>query len=799
MRYLSIFIVLVFLSPSETFGYADVSITVNDHLSCSGQFYTGMLNYINIRISNSDRIQAAAMAFEFSDYPVPVVWRTVQGSCYPECIVASGCRSEGVWTLPQLLQNSHLDGVLPDQVLFGGVTMPGQGLPPGNDITYQIAVYIPANGPAGQFCIDNVFYPPAGTWEFNEGSFGYAPTFQGQPNVSIVDPDAPRVCFNVVQRRCGDLNLDGLVDWTDYHKLVSFIHGIGGAVCPLKFADINGDCAVGSADSARFYNHLTNGNSTPLCSCEENVPPCSDCSGQKPGDVNNDGQIAQTDLSFLVAFLCAGGPSPAVIANADVNGDCQIDSVDIVRLASYLNAGFPPPVECTCDNPELVGCTVPSGVCEHSYADPVFLVCPGGDAAFNVWLRDYYGQPIVGDTSTYIEFVSSCTGISSCEATPPTILHALSPSDAEGRVTFVFEGGGCNDACRALVMANCGVITSVPVRSFDTDGNDSVSLTRDFVFSECNNYDAVAGIQYADQEAFNLHCGHHCGMGAGERFSAEFVLDPAQDLNPGQSVLLKLRLQNNNPTSCFVGFVGFFASGFGTGGGETLIQNYPYNGNLAAGGKDSITISYVVPGAGHGCLRTRFIATCCDTAISLERCLISRQLCGQMAGLCYEFFVRILDRPIYGVVIQDDFLPTGWYLSDISIPGGNPILPPATVSFKICSPLDVELGDMATVPVQLWTDASHVLPPIIPVAKVFITPRTGDIDGNCLVSVSDVVYLINYIFAGGPPPHPCQAGDVDCSGICNISDAVYLINYIFIGGPPPCIPGAATPEPNCGD
>lgn len=62
----------------------------------------------------------------------------------------------------------------------------------------------------------------------------------------------------------------------------------------------------------------------------------------------------------------------------------------------------------------------------------------------------------------------------------------------------------------------------------------------------------------------------------------------------------------------------------------------------------------------------------------------------------------------------------------------------------------------------------------------------GDADGNSLLSVSDVVRLINYIFAGGPAPIPLAAGDSDCTGIVTISDAVYLINYIFVGGAQPC-------------
>jgi len=62
----------------------------------------------------------------------------------------------------------------------------------------------------------------------------------------------------------------------------------------------------------------------------------------------------------------------------------------------------------------------------------------------------------------------------------------------------------------------------------------------------------------------------------------------------------------------------------------------------------------------------------------------------------------------------------------------------------------------------------------------------GDADGSQAVNISDAVFLINYIFAGGPAPDPLTAGDVDCSGLVTISDAVYLINYIFSGGPQPC-------------
>ena len=65
----------------------------------------------------------------------------------------------------------------------------------------------------------------------------------------------------------------------------------------------------------------------------------------------------------------------------------------------------------------------------------------------------------------------------------------------------------------------------------------------------------------------------------------------------------------------------------------------------------------------------------------------------------------------------------------------------------------------------------------------------GDVNADNRITVSDVVYMINWIFGGGPEPIPDQfVGDVNCDATANISDVVYLIDYIFGGGPAPCGP-----------
>jgi hypothetical protein len=61
----------------------------------------------------------------------------------------------------------------------------------------------------------------------------------------------------------------------------------------------------------------------------------------------------------------------------------------------------------------------------------------------------------------------------------------------------------------------------------------------------------------------------------------------------------------------------------------------------------------------------------------------------------------------------------------------------------------------------------------------------GDASGDGLITSSDVVYLINYLFAGGLQPDPLEKADVNNDGEVNFADAVYLINYLFAYGAPP--------------
>jgi aminopeptidase N len=79
-------------------------------------------------------------------------------------------------------------------------------------------------------------------------------------------------------------------------------------------------------------------------------------------------------------------------------------------------------------------------------------------------------------------------------------------------------------------------------------------------------------------------------------------------------------------------------------------------------------------------------------------------------------------------------------------------------------------------------DFTHVI------KRAAALPICGDANADGRIDITDVVYLIAYIFSGGPAPTPTLRGDADCNASIDISDAVFLVNYVFSGGQTPHCP-----------
>jgi len=119
-----------------------------------------------------------------------------------------------------------------------------------------------------------------------------------------------------------------------------------------------------------------------------------------------------------------------------------------------------------------------------------------------------------------------------------------------------------------------------------------------------------------------------------------------------------------------------------------------------------------------------------------------------------------------GLVPRSDSLI--WLCSDFSTNDGTH--PSATGREKVANLLvDFFKSDSTAIP---WF-----------VKDVYVA---GDANRNREITLSDVIFLVNYIFKGGLAPYPLLAGDSDCSNAITLADIIYLINYLFKSGPAPC-------------
>jgi hypothetical protein len=106
----------------------------------------------------------------------------------------------------------------------------------------------------------------------------------------------------------------------------------------------------------------------------------------------------------------------------------------------------------------------------------------------------------------------------------------------------------------------------------------------------------------------------------------------------------------------------------------------------------------------------------------------------------------------------------------VSIPSGRPIGRVGWITATATSQTNPSLTDQASLSVT---------------AEGLVPFVRGDVNVDGVINVGDIVYLITFLYRGGPAPDPLWTGDVNCDGVVNIGDVVYLVNYLFKNGDPP--------------
>ncbi len=76
--------------------------------------------------------------------------------------------------------------------------------------------------------------------------------------------------------------------------------------------------------------------------------------------------------------------------------------------------------------------------------------------------------------------------------------------------------------------------------------------------------------------------------------------------------------------------------------------------------------------------------------------------------------------------------------------------------------------------------------PVAQSGSIYACAHRGNMDGEEGITVSDVTFLVDYLFKGGPAPDPLESSDVNCDDETTVVDLSHLVDYLFRFGPPPC-------------
>ncbi|MCA8960434.1 MAG: hypothetical protein KDC38_07970 [Planctomycetes bacterium] len=177
-----------------------------------------------------------------------------------------------------------------------------------------------------------------------------------------------------------------------------------------------------------------------------------------------------------------------------------------------------------------------------------------------------------------------------------------------------------------------------------------------------------------------------------------------------------------------------------------------------------------------------------------------------------DFIILTLDLPageaIYAVLFDasppfdfDILPPVGFPLLITELTGTIPVGTPDqdipfTFTDGIGSPPknNIFVVDFGSVLVQTRFDGQlQVRTPPVPTAPFFVR---GDVNMDAQIDLGDVIFHLNYTFAGGEQPDCLDAGDANNDGHSDVSDAIFLLDFLFALGPHPALPYPAPgPDP----
>lgn len=176
-----------------------------------------------------------------------------------------------------------------------------------------------------------------------------------------------------------------------------------------------------------------------------------------------------------------------------------------------------------------------------------------------------------------------------------------------------------------------------------------------------------------------------------------------------------------------------------------------------------------------------FEYTCSEPGLVLDSIVIGPDLTGESTQLVADFIDSVSNKAAIGYANIGSYYGIG--------PGDILI---ATLYFKLQDNPGPQFIHLDTTHVDpsnryiftRWEGMSFTTDAFLP---VFLEYICGDANNDGVPNISDAVWMLNFVFLGGPPPIPLNSAEVNCDGVANVSDVVWLLNYIFFpGAPGPC-------------
>jgi enamine deaminase RidA (YjgF/YER057c/UK114 family) len=234
--------------------------------------FIDMMNKLEIYIENDIIVNALGLPFEFSQYEGMIFWDTTysDGLVKLENDMADAFLAHGYEVNP-----GFYDQIKPDTIhIYGGYSPVGIGLESGYmRMCYSMRFYVSNSAPEGEFCIDNIFYPPDRLWYFMPD---IAPDYFDCQNESPENPDCPAVCFPVVHKSylCGDANSDATAALSDAVWIINFVFVEGHSPYIYESGDCNCDGVVNISDAVWLINYVFVGGNPP---CDTDGDGIMDC------------------------------------------------------------------------------------------------------------------------------------------------------------------------------------------------------------------------------------------------------------------------------------------------------------------------------------------------------------------------------------------------------------------------------------------------------------------------------------------------------------------------------------------